>query len=392
MAYDILKIKMTSSKQKHSMQPRPNHDESVRQDFVTDLRAFLTDEIYSKITPYYERNVEPKFVQENSRSPKDKNEVKDLMLKDHAYQSWSLLQRLSQQMMFTSVIDTVERTLEDLIQRSKENNDLGSLELDNEVEIPKYLTAYDIHQQPGGYHTEKIEDDIAPGVVYDIALPIYSRNSMGKENDLLSQAIINHIEKYIDNLEPEKILDLGCAIGNSTLPFAKVFPKSEIFGIDVASPCLRYAHARANALGVTAHFSQQNAEETNFEKDTFDLVTSCLFLHETSHNAVPKIINETYRVLKPGGWMIHLDVYPFHQEATDPLYDFLKDWEVTNNNENFSGALRDMNLEQIFKDAGFSKESIEFTSTEAVAKYTKGYTGDFYLKLPIYLAQKPPLT
>ena len=78
---------MTNSKQKHSMQPRPNHDESVRQDFVTDLRAFLTDEIYPKITPYYEKNAEQKFIQEKNRKPEDKNEVRDLMLKDNAYQS-----------------------------------------------------------------------------------------------------------------------------------------------------------------------------------------------------------------------------------------------------------------------------------------------------------------
>ncbi len=373
------------------MQPQPNHDESVRQDFVTDLRAFLTDEIFTKIAPYYEKNVQPEFVKEKNRKPKDKSEVRDLMLKDKSYQSWSLLQRLSQQMMFTSVIDTVERTLSDLIERLKQHNSLGTLELDNEVEIPKYLTAYDIHQQPGGYHTEKIEDDIAPGVVYDISLPIYSRNSMGDENDLLSQAIIGHIQKYIKLPKPERILDLGCAIGNSTLPFAKIFPNAEIHGIDVASPCLRYAHARANALGVTAHFSQQNAEQTNFENETFDLITSCLLLHETSHSAIPKIINEAYRLLKPGGWMMHLDVYPFHRQAIEPLYDFLKDWEITNNNENFSGALRNMNLQQIFEDAGFNKDTIEFTSAAAVAQYTKGYTGDFYLKLPVYLAQKPKI-
>ncbi len=378
-----------TSKQKHSMQPQPNHDESVRQDFVTDLRAFLTDDIYPKITPYYEKNVEPEFIKERNRKPKDKSEVRDLMLKDKSYQSWSLLQRLSQQMMFTAVIDTVERTLDDLIERSKQHNSLGTLELDNDVEIPKYLTAYDIHQQPGGYHAENIEDDIAPGVVYDISLPIYSGNSMGDENDLLSQAIIGYMQNYIKLPEPERILDIGCAIGNSTLPFAKIFPNTEIHGIDVASPCLRYAHARANALGVTAHFSQQNAEQTNFENETFDLITSCLLLHETSHGAIPKIINETYRLLKPGGWMMHLDVYPFHREAIEPLYDFLKDWEIINNNENFSGALRNMNLQQIFEDAGFSKDTIEFTSAEADGQHNKGYTGDFYLKLPIYVAQKP---
>ena len=64
------------SKQKHSMQPKPSHDESVRQDFVTDLRAYLTDEIYSLITPHYEKKIEPDFIHANERKPEDKSEVK----------------------------------------------------------------------------------------------------------------------------------------------------------------------------------------------------------------------------------------------------------------------------------------------------------------------------
>ena len=377
------------SKQKHSMQPKPSHDESVRQDFVTDLRAYLSDEIYSMITPHYEKNIEPDFIQANERKPKDKSEVKPLMLNDQGYQSWSLLQRLSQQMMFTSVIDTVERNLDSMIDDLDKHQLIGSLEIDESLDIPRYLTAYDIHQQPGGYHSESIEKDISAGAVYDISLPIYSRNAMGEENDLLAQAIIRYIEEHLKTFQPQDIMDMGCGIGNSTLPFTKKYPNSKVIGVDVALPCLRYAHARANALGVEAHFSQQNVENTSYDPDSFDLVTSTLLLHETSYDAVPKIIQECFRLLKPGGWMIHLDVYPFHKTEDDPLYDFLKDWEVTNNNENFSGALRNMNMRKIIEDAGFSPETVEFTSAEAAAKYSKGYTGDFYLKLPVYLAQKP---
>ena len=375
------------NKQKHSMQPIPSHDEAVRQDFVTDFRAFLTDEIYPKITPYYQSKIEPDFIKEHGRKPEDKKEVQNVMLQDSAYQSWSFLQRISQQMMFTSVIDTVERTLDELIKKTKKYSELGSLELDQTIQIPRYLTAYDIHQQPGGYHTENTENDISAGVVYDISLPIYSGDAMGDENDLLAQATINFIKNNIKTV-PKKILDMGCYIGNSTLPFAKAFPESEVYGIDVAAPGLRYAHARANALDASVHFSQQNAESMSFESNTFDIVTSCLFLHETSHAAIPKIINECARVLKPGGWMIHLDVYPFQRNVVEPLYDFLKDWEVINNNEDFSGALREMDLQGIFEEAGFSEETIEFTSAEASSETNKGYTGDFYLKLPVYVAQK----
>ena len=377
------------SKQKHSMQPKPSHDESVRQDFVTDLRAYLTDEIYSLITPHYEKKIEPDFIQANERKPEDKSEVKSLMLNDRGYQSWSLLQRLSQQMMFTSVIDTVERNLDTMIDDLDNHQSIGSLDIDESLDIPRYLTAYDIHQQPGGYHSENIEKDISAGAVYDISLPIYSRNAMGEENDLLAQAIIRYIDDHLKTFQPQEIMDMGCGIGNSTLPFSKKYPDSKVIGVDVALPCLRYAHARANALGVEAHFSQQNVEKTSYDPESFDLVTSTLLLHETSHDAVPKIIQECFRLLKPGGWMIHLDVYPFHKKEDDPLYDFLKDWEVINNNENFSGALRNMNMRKIIEDAGFSSETVEFTSAEAAAKYSKGYTGDFYLKLPVYLAQKP---
>ena len=194
------------TKQKHTMQPRPSHDESVRQDFVTDMRAFLTDEIYSLITPHYEKNIEPEFFRSNDRKPKDKSEVKKLMLNDRGYQSWSLLQRLSQQMMFTSVIDTVERNLDTMIDDLNNHQAIGSLEIDDSLEIPKYLTAYDIHQQPGGYHTESIKNDISAGAVYDFSLPIYSRNGMGEENDLLAQAIIRYIDEHLDTVKPKEQL------------------------------------------------------------------------------------------------------------------------------------------------------------------------------------------
>ena len=61
---------------------------------------------------------------------------------------------------------------------------------------------------------------------------------------------IHYIDKNIGTFQPKDILDMGCGIGNSTLPFSKKYPNSKVVGADVALPCLRYAHARANALDV----------------------------------------------------------------------------------------------------------------------------------------------
>ncbi|MCL6753034.1 methyltransferase domain-containing protein [Nostoc sp. CCCryo 231-06] len=68
------------------------------------------------------------------------------------------------------------------------------------------------------------------------------------------------------------------SIGNSTLPYVDGFPDAEVHAIDVGAPMLRYAHARAESLGKRVHFSQQNAEQTNFPDESFDLgrvITFC---------------------------------------------------------------------------------------------------------------------
>ena len=54
-------------------------------------------------------------------------------------------------------------------------------------------------------------------------------------------------------------------------------------------------------MGAAIHFSQQNAEKTDFADGSFDLIVSHIFLHETSRTAVDNILAECRRLLKPGG-------------------------------------------------------------------------------------------
>lgn len=65
---------------------------------------------------------------------------------------------------------------------------------------------------------------------------------------------------------------------------------------------------RAAGLGVDVHFAQMNAEHTPFPNGHFDLVVSHILLHETSGRTLPSIFDECFRLLAPGGWMIHADV------------------------------------------------------------------------------------
>ena len=370
-----------------AMRPTPTHDERSRQAFDGLLRKHLRQHVLPAITTLYEERALPEFRKEHGRDPETKSEVGKAMTAENYYQTWSYMQRLSQQLLWDSVIDSVERTLPELIDRAKGLNELGSLQLDPELEIPRYHTSHDIHQQPGGYHSEFTEDDLAAGAIFDTGVPIYSGGIMGAANDVLGQTVVSFFRDTYPERKPLRILDLGCAIGNSTVPWAQAFPEAEVHGVEVGAPCLRYAHARANAMGVAVHFHQQNAESLNFPDESFDIVTSCILLHETSVPALANILRECRRVLKPGGIMMHQD--GSLTSSWEPLRAFLADWEVSNNNEPFLGTLRNLDLQQAYVSAGFALEKINFTTAAVGGSQPaqRGYLSGFGA-VPIYLAEK----
>lgn len=342
----------------HDLLPTTNHDEQALQAFVRDFRRFLRLDVMPGTRQVFEERVEPQFQRENGRSFADGHEVRRAMTKDGYYQFWSAMQRRSQEMMWESVIAPTERELDELIGKYRtlaaNRSAGGSLELDPELEIPRYHRALDIHLQPGGYHTDFTADDVTAGALYEGGLPIYIDGELGPESDGIGQTLVAYFRNQYPSLEPDRILDMGCAVGNSTLPWARAFPNAEVHAIDVAAPCLRFGHARAESLGVPVHFSQQNAERTSFADESFDLIISHIMLHETSKPALRNIIAETHRLLRPNGVMLHLDI----PRGETPLERFMYEWETYNNNEVFAAYMSEADLPALATAAGFAAESV----------------------------------
>lgn len=370
----------------HPMLPEPDHDELARQAFVNDFRVHLSTQVFpGNFTAYYGR-VAPEFERKHGRPPADRHEVRKVMTHDPYYRMWSAMQRVSQEMIWDASLDTVERQLPGLIERAETLPGASTLRLNPDLEIPKYHSASDIHLQPGAYHDEQAAGDVTAGALYDLGTYLYAMGGMGKDNAGLGWLLIQFLRENYPDMEPRRILDMGCTTGNSSVCWAQEYSDAEVHAIDVAAPVLRYARGRANGLGACVHFSQQNAEATDFEDESFDLVVSHIMLHETSRKALPRIFAESRRLLKPGGLMLHMDLPQAH--GAPPLEAFLFEWEIYNNNEHFYGALRDIDLRQVAIDAGFDADAVSLQEAQVLFdKESAAYAEDGFA-FPVTVARK----
>ena len=345
--------------EKHPIIANPNHDEDSRTKFVYQLSNYLRSDITPNNEKIYKRKLLPEFIKKNGNKPQNRHQVRKIMESDPQYQITSALQRASQEYMWSSVADTVERQLPLMIdhyRKIKKDSNLGSLTLSNNLQIPSYLTENHHHCMAGGYHTETREDDVAMGALYERGTFIYVDGNFGPKNDGLGVALSLFIKSKFNENKIKRILDIGCTVGASTVALKEFFPEAEVWGIDVSAPCLRYAHARAEHLNVAVHFSQENAEKTSFADGYFDLVTSAAMLHETSKKATENIIKESRRLLKHKGIMVHQEIQPYKNE--DEWIDFTRDWDTYNNNEPYWGSLLDLNLAQTAKENGWFDDKV----------------------------------
>ena len=346
-----------------------NHDELAWESYVLSLKLHINMDMADGLKTVYERNAVPAFAKSNGRLPKNRHEIRRQMLQEDYFQVWGSLWRTAQHLMWEGVETSLDRQLPELNERARVGSRaLGSLTLDPDLDVPRYVTAVNVHEQPGGYGYDLGEGDVSAGVFYDGAARIYGRGQgiMGSAHP--ADSVITYLRKNYPDLKPEMILDEGCSTGGSTPVYAAVFPDAEIHAIDVSAGMLRYGHGKMEALGIPVHFSQQTAERTIFEDESFDLIVSNIMLHETSAKALPNIMRECHRILKPGGVMVHMDV-PLRNKDLDPYTEWYRDWSTHFNNEPFWGKLHDMDVIDPIVKAGFSQ-------TKAFDVYLPGRTGD----------------
>lgn len=353
----------------HAMSPMPDFEEQARLDFAMALKGALRGPLREALPAIYENRAAPLWAEANGRRPRHWREVAEAMEPDAAYRWWSALGR-AQQEFYVDVTSTVcERQHPELIERFRTitgGEVKGSMQLGLNEPLPPYQGEVDIHCVPGSYFIERTEDDVWSGARSDLGSFIFSMGKHGALNDDKGLAGAAYVKSRFPDLMVERVLDLGCTIGLSTLPYCDAFAGAEVHGLDLSAPSLRYGHARAEALGKAVHFRQGNAENTPYPEGHFDLIVSHILLHETSRAGLEAIVAECWRLLRPGGVMMHIEVPVRRTESFD---QFLTNWDAVHNNEPFWSTLGEMDLIGPAVRAGFTEaEVFEATAPTLNAK------------------------
>ncbi|MCC5860646.1 MAG: class I SAM-dependent methyltransferase [Gammaproteobacteria bacterium] len=337
----------------HDLKIPHSLDERARQDFVSSLRGFVLHDMANDLREVYHRDVLPEATRRLGHEPADSSEVHRAIKSNLTFQLYSAMRVNAQEMVWDSVRAPVERSaawlnskVEDAARKPR-----GSLTLDPSLTLPRNVSALDVHLMPGNYDSEHGPGDASQGALYDNGTVVFFMGLLGPDQGDIGRSIARFVRARYPDIQPAKMLDLGCTLGHNTLPWAETFPEAEVHAIDVSAPVLRYAFARAESMQRAVHFQQMNATALAYEDNSFDVVWSSMFLHELPLKDIRKVLSEAYRVLRPGGLMLHMELPP---NKALPAYDgFYLDWDSWYNMEPFYKTFRDQDPAALLAEAGF---------------------------------------
>jgi ubiquinone/menaquinone biosynthesis C-methylase UbiE len=346
----------------HAMFPSATHDEQALQNYIKTLRVHATRGFHGGNKKLLASGIEADLRRRAGNRIPNRADVRKALAKEDHNKWWSAMVRTTQEMLYDTVGPSIERQLPELVKKAKTlRGKRGSLTLDPSVKTPPYLAAVDMHCKPGSYQQELSDDDVFPGAEFDRTFRLYSMGGLGSNLDDGGWTLIKWLKAKFPGLKPKRILDLGCTVGHSTLPYCEAFGKNvEVHAVDTAAPCLRYGHARTIAMGKDVHFLQADAEHLPYPDGHFDLIVSHALMHETSTKAIRGIYKEAHRLLAPGGVMAHLDGI-----TPNNLYEkYYSEWMAHYNNEPYLGTVQDEDFEGILAQAGFAKAKSFVDTTE----------------------------
>jgi SAM-dependent methyltransferase len=344
---------------RHGLAAQVDRDTAARQDFVSQLRGYILNDMAAAMRDSYDNTVLPAFERSHGRAPRTQDEVHAAMRSNTSFKFYSSVRYNAQEMVWRSVMPSAQESLPRLEEtiRSLSGQSGGSLELDPALVVPENVASLPVHLMPGGYAPSSSP---LAGAVYDHGLAVFSAGFMGRDLDDIGLSMSNYVKHRYPDFTPARILDCGATVGHNAAAWARTFPQAEVHAIDVSAATVTYGHGRAESLGVPVHFRQMDATSLKYPDGSFDVVFTSMFLHELSVRDIQKFCSEAHRVLRPGGMLINMELPPNRELA--PYDQFYLDWDSYYNMEPYYRTFRDQNPEDLVEAGGFARtDYFQFT-------------------------------
>jgi SAM-dependent methyltransferase len=158
----------------------------------------------------------------------------------------------------------------------------------------------------------------------------------------------------------EVVLDLGSGGGIDVLLSARrVGPTGKAYGLDMTDEMLALARRNAAEAGLTnVEFLRGRIEEIPLPSNSVDVIISNCVVNLSGDKR--RVIEEAFRVLKPGGRFAVSDVV-VQGELPGDVKRSMELWVGC-----VAGALSDEEFITLLREAGFERASVEFTRTYEV--------------------------
>ncbi len=139
------------------------------------------------------------------------------------------------------------------------------------------------------------------GHIHDLAIAKHPVGSRGFFDDLEEYRFdkLRYLPRVVDfaSYAGKHLLEIGCGVGTDLIRFAQA--GARVVGVDLAEVSIDLARKNFEAHGLEADLRVMNGEALEFPDETFDVVYAHGVLQYTA--SATRMINEIYRVLKPGG-------------------------------------------------------------------------------------------
>ncbi len=176
-----------------------------------------------------------------------------------------------------------------------------SSDIDREGYPAYYLQNF--HQQTNGYLSDMSAN------LYDLQVELVFNGAA----DAMRRRILAPLKQWLSAFAPTspeqiKVLDVACGTGRTLRFIRATLPKASLFGVDLSPAYLRKANQLLSTIpGELPQLIQANGEELPYLDNYFHALTSVFLFHELPPQARQRVIEESFRVVKPGGVFIICD-------------------------------------------------------------------------------------